>query len=153
MAAPKFTGTLTPRDNSTQEVRKGLFDMLKKVQAVTSYAEEVDKRVGQYPDGVLIPGTNLVIKTKVLYGTTASTQGGHVDIAHGLDPAKIINIGLKIEYSGYGSYFPGMSSYSGFIADAYINNTLLTHIRIENRAGNSGNILSKPFTVLIWYEV
>lgn len=40
MAAPLFNSTLAPANNSVLEIRKGLFDLLKKIQAVSDYLDE-----------------------------------------------------------------------------------------------------------------
>lgn len=90
------------------------------------------------------------IRTKKLTGTTAGTQGGFVDIAHGVTGAKILSVEVLIEYAT-GMFIPvSYSQNPGYEANYLISST---SIRLFNTGANSANILGKPVKVLITYEV
>jgi hypothetical protein len=89
------------------------------------------------------------IKMKKLTGTTASTQGGIVNVAHGLTPSKILDVQIAVNYSGSG-YVPLHHTYSaGYNVDC---SWAATNIDVLNVPANSANVLSKPFTIMITYE-
>lgn len=93
-------------------------------------------------------GDNVAIKVKKLTGTTAATQNAGITVAHGLTGDKILGHILKISYSTNSgmpenhTYLPGYqaSSYHGSI-----------NFEVWNSASNSGNILSKLFTITVFY--
>ena len=89
-----------------------------------------------------------LIKVKKLTGTTASTGGDYVDIAHGLDQSKILSVSVLVNYSALHITGPNVQglglnfywfSFGGVI-------------RVLNASGDSASILSKPITILITYE-
>jgi len=89
------------------------------------------------------------IKVKKLTGTTAATEGGLVDIPHGVPAAKILGIQVLIQY--------GASSWVGEAythAPEYQAHALVMgpNIRILNHATNSGNILNRAVKILVTYE-
>jgi hypothetical protein len=84
-----------------------------------------------------------------LTGTTAAAQGGFVSIPHGLNTAKIISITLLIEHFNGEYITQEFEGSAGFRASLTTNTT---SVNIGNYAGNSGNILNRPFKVLITYE-
>lgn len=89
------------------------------------------------------------IKVKKFTGTTAATDGGDVNFPHGLVRSKILSVSVLVE-SDINTYTPPSSTFINGIEynfDVYTNT-----IWIYNTPGNSGNILSKPFKVLITYE-
>jgi hypothetical protein len=89
------------------------------------------------------------IKVKKFTATTGSSQGGIVQIAHGLTSSKILNINVLVEYST-DDYVP--SSYEsvvGFEFEWVHENGI---VFVKNISGNSSQILSKPIKVLITYE-
>jgi hypothetical protein len=90
-------------------------------------------------------------RQKKLTGITASTQGASVSVSHGLNSAKIIGCDVLIEFdTGYKI----LNSWAGITAAGYSFSTTIepTVIAVWNDEGNSYNILSKPFTVLLKYE-
>jgi len=89
------------------------------------------------------------IRVKKLTGTTAANEGGSVLISHGLNSSKILSITAMVNYSGQG--WIG-TSYQ--ILPGYNFNWLLIgpNIEIDNAAGGSANILSKPVKLLVTYE-
>lgn len=89
------------------------------------------------------------IQIKKLTGTTNSVQGGQSIIAHGLDASKIISITVLVEWSTNSFLHEGYKWSSGYEFNFY---TDATSIYISTISGNSTNILSKPFKVLITYE-
>lgn len=93
------------------------------------------------------------IKMKKLTGTTASTEGGTTSVAYGLTASKIISFTGAIYVDSttvmpFG-YKPDTSGNQGFEVHCYVSSTGFSVI---NHATNSENILSKPFTITIWYE-
>jgi len=89
------------------------------------------------------------IQLKKLTGTTNSVQGGQSIVAHGLDASKIISITVLVEWSTNSFLHEGYKWSSGYEFNFY---TDATAIYISTISGNSSNILSKPFKVLITYE-
>jgi hypothetical protein len=89
------------------------------------------------------------IKVKKLTGTTASFDGGTVNIPHGLTFSKIISVSILVE-SGVNNYTP--PSFTALPGLEYNFDILNNNFWVFNVSGNSGNILSKSFTALITYE-
>ena len=94
------------------------------------------------------------IKQLLLTGTTASFQGGTVDIAHGLTPSKILSVSVLVEA------FVAFTAKTGYIPSNYTQTFGLEHeyyieegfIRVQNVTSKSANILSKPIKILITYQ-
>jgi hypothetical protein len=101
------------------------------------------RRVG---DGSLI--TAIDIKQTVLTGTTAATQGGSVNIAHGLTGSKILAWSSKITQSTNAGIEPNfnVSNLTGFEYTVYHDGT---NMIVTNLSGNSSNILSKTVTIVL----
>lgn len=89
------------------------------------------------------------VKMLKLTGTTGATEGGFVDIAHGLTAGKILSVELLIEYAA-GAWV----TESYLVAAEYQANCVVSagNIRVVNHATNSGNILGKPLKILVTYE-
>jgi hypothetical protein len=101
----------------------------------------------QYTGGFTLLGDNVAIKKKLISGTTSAAQGGAVNVAHGINVAKIISVVGVIYYSAtgnlpFGSRQPGCGSY--WATDA-------TNFSLTNETGNSSAILSKSFYAVIDY--
>ncbi len=90
------------------------------------------------------------IFSKIIFGTTASTVGGLVSvIPAGLNFANILSMNLIVD-CGAAGYVPYNYSYtSGYQVNFFTSNT---SIIIRNAAGNSANILNKPFKIYITYS-
>ena len=92
-------------------------------------------------------GDNLSSKRKLLTGITATSQGGSINIAHGISPTRIVSATGGIYYGTQG-ILPFNSRQSGcgsfFATDA-------TNFSLTNEAGNSSAILSKLFYAVIEY--
>lgn len=89
------------------------------------------------------------IKVKKLTGTSSPSQGGAVSIAHGLTASKILNVSVILDF-GTNAFIPTSYNYnSGYEFDWYSD---ATNIIVANKSGNSGNILLRPFKILITYE-
>ncbi len=87
------------------------------------------------------------IKTKLITGTTASTQGGSVAFQHGLSLSKILSVSVTV-FNAFlvhhsDTMFPG--NHFSYTADSFV-------IVIYNALLNSANILSMPVKILITYE-
>ena len=89
------------------------------------------------------------IKVKKLTGTTAATEGESVAIPLGLVPSKILSVSVLVERDTNSYAAPSSSNIQGVQYNIIVDNNT---IRIINILGNSRNILSKPFKVLITYE-
>ena len=88
------------------------------------------------------------IKHKKITGTTASTQGGLVNVSHGVTESKIIAV-TALVYDGSNHYPPRFTFYATREYDFYTGNGSIV---IANSAANSASILSKTFKVMITYE-
>jgi hypothetical protein len=94
-------------------------------------------------------GDNVGIKVKRLTGVTSPVQGGQVNVPHGLIGDKIqgwlvklVNVpnnGLSSEFDSTGTGYSYDCSHSSI--DFIVN----------NHPTNSANILSKSFTILVFY--
>ncbi|WP_341730870.1 hypothetical protein [Microcoleus sp. EPA2] len=94
-------------------------------------------------------GDNVGIKVKRLTGVTAATQGATITIAHGLTGDKIVGYLCKVIQglnSAVGSDFD-----SGAPGYSYDCNHDGTSFIVYNHPTNSANILSKPFSILVFY--
>ncbi|MBK8847671.1 MAG: hypothetical protein IPO27_14455 [Bacteroidetes bacterium] len=89
------------------------------------------------------------IKMKKFTGTTSATQGGAIFFAHGMNSAKIVDIGVVIEYSAGSFVTINYNLTVGFESGVYYT---ATHVFLGNVNGNSANILSKPYKLVITYE-
>ena len=83
---------------------------------------------------------------KKLTGTTAALEGGQSFVAHGLTRSKILSFDVLVDDGSFTICPHDISPYNfTTFADG-------TNIIVQNISGESGSILSKPFTVLITYE-
>uniref|UniRef100_UPI00286AFD41 hypothetical protein n=1 Tax=Flavobacterium sp. TaxID=239 RepID=UPI00286AFD41 len=89
------------------------------------------------------------VKMLKLTGTTAGAQGGQVSVNHGLTSSKILSVAVLVDFSPGNSIPPSYGGSAGYEYDYYVTTT---NISIWNKAGNSGNILSKSFRILVTYE-
>jgi hypothetical protein len=90
------------------------------------------------------------IKVIKLTGTTAATQGAYATpIPHGLNMDKILDIEVIVKPTTTYRQVRGWKASAGFEFDYYFDTN---NIQVYNAVGNSANILSKSFTVLITYE-
>jgi hypothetical protein len=91
------------------------------------------------------------IKVKKISMTTAASQGGCASALHGVTPGKIIGVQVMVDYSAANIYVqPAYTFNAGYEFNWIINPA--GSIQICNIAANSGNILSKPATIIITYE-
>jgi len=88
------------------------------------------------------------VKTVVIEGITAATQGGLVTVAHGLVGDKIIGVQVLVRYTTNSAVSPSFDATSGFnYSWAYEGNLFYLY----NVTSNSVQILSKPFAALLTY--
>lgn len=88
------------------------------------------------------------IKVKILTGTTASTDGGYVDAAHGLTFSKIRGATLLVQSAAdtlvnCNYTVPDQSNVQFILYDV--------NYRIINKTGNSSEVTSKPYILTIFY--
>lgn len=89
------------------------------------------------------------IKTKLLTGITASTQGGTAGVITGIAEGKILSLSIFVAQTN-DFLVPAMFTNSaGYEYQYTISNGILF---LFNKAANSGAILSKPFTAFITYK-
>jgi hypothetical protein len=93
-------------------------------------------------------GSDVAIKVKELSGMTAAAQGSAIDIAHGIDGTKIRACNLIVNYTANAYMGPNYTDTPGYEVSVIFSNN---GINIKNKAGNSVNILPKPFTCLLIY--
>lgn len=89
------------------------------------------------------PGTE-----KRLTGTTAATQGATVSVAHGLTGDKIVGFTVKISQSANAGVDTGFKQSPGYAFTCYHDPT---NFYITNQSGDSANILSKAFSIIVKY--
>jgi hypothetical protein len=89
------------------------------------------------------------IKTKLLLGSTSSTQGGSTVIAHGVSATKILALRILIDSGANGRVVAEYTGNPNFQASMSFDGT---NIFVTNNSSNSANILNKPFKIYITYE-
>ena len=90
------------------------------------------------------------IKMKKLMGTTGSEQGAQINIAHGLNSAKILAVNVLVQYASEGYDVPSSYTFNpGYEFTYYVTST---DIWIWLKSGNSATIVSKPFKILVTYD-
>ncbi len=133
LASPPLTGTPTaptaaPGTNTTQ------------IATTAFVTEAVDAITG---------GATVLFKK--LTGTTAASEGGTVNIAHGLTVTKILGVQVLVEFNLIsGSCFgPEYTRVAGY---EFTYGLTSTNLVIELHPTNSENILSKAIRAVITYE-
>ncbi|MFT3795026.1 hypothetical protein [Flavobacterium sp.] len=89
------------------------------------------------------------IKILKLTGTTNASQGVQTAVAHGLTSSKILSVSVLVDYTASASVPPSYGGSAGYEYDYFVNGTSVV---VWTKSGNSGNILSKPFRILVTYE-
>jgi hypothetical protein len=96
------------------------------------------------------------IKVKKYAGNTASVDGGTIEILHGLGNDKIVSMDLMINYSGAAYIEEDYVAAAGYECNLFVGlgtiNFLQPVIKITNKAGNSANVLNKPYKLIVTYE-
>lgn len=89
------------------------------------------------------------IKVKKMTGLTASTEGGFVSLAHGLNAANILSVTVMVSWNT-NQYICNSYTFSpGFEFNHQFD---ATNIVVSNVPGNSANILSSLMKIMITYE-
>lgn len=113
---------------------------------------EVDKDGNIYvPNYIRLGDASPSIKVKKITGTTASTQGGIVSIAHGVTWEKIISVTAVVQNGTNSGILPGyiQLGYPGYYYSLDYGGT---NVRVLNHGTDSAGILSKPVIIYITYE-
>jgi len=105
--------------------------------------------MAEVPNNLLQRDDGVRTKVKKLTGTTYSAQTGETALLHGLDSTRIISASGLVFYSTGSSIPHGYAGAPGYEFSISIGPTL---VLLVNTTGNSANILSKPFIILITYE-
>lgn len=96
------------------------------------------------------------IKVKKYIGNTASADGGTIEILHGLGNDKIVSMDLMVNYSGAAYIEEDYVAAAGYECNLFVGlgtiNFLQPVIKITNKAGNSANVLNKPYKLIVTYE-
>ena len=101
-------------------------------------------------NGFTKSGSNApAVKLVKLTGTSGASQGAATAILHGVTSSKILSVSVLLDFAVGSSIPPSYNGSAGYEYDYY---TTLTQIIIWTKSGNSANILSKPFRILITYE-
>lgn len=90
----------------------------------------------------------VVIRQKIISGTTGVAQGNSVTLAHLLDSTKIIHLSGTVEYN---TGYKVPQEHSGTAGYQFSLALDPTNVTVKNSSANSSNILSKPFKVTITY--
>jgi hypothetical protein len=90
-----------------------------------------------------------IVKMKKLSGTSSASQGNWVNVPHGLTASKILAVDILMDVPGFVHVTPAYTFQAQY---EYQYQVAATNIVVINMSGNSANILSKAFRVLITYE-
>ena len=93
---------------------------------------------------------NITVNLKRLSGNTSTTQGGITIIPHQIDASKILGVTLNVVYIHSEAIGPNYYELSG-PGYAYSSWYDATNVNILTSPNNSGFILNKPVSVLIFY--
>ena len=86
--------------------------------------------------------------TKVITGVTAAAEGGLTLVPHGIVRENIASWVSTVTHTPQGGVAQAHASPPGFQFQASLDDT---NAILRLHATNSENLLSKPFTFLIWY--
>ena len=89
------------------------------------------------------------IKMKKLTGISQPAQNIWTNVAHGLTKSKILSVSIIMNVPAFVNLPPNYTYNGGYEYQYQISDT---NIVVINSNGNSANILSKNFTILITYE-
>jgi len=89
------------------------------------------------------------IKTKLITGITATTEGAAAGVATGLDATKILAVNIFVTQGTGFLLPPSFTNSPGYEYQFTVSNGILA---LFNKSANSFAILSKPFTALITYK-
>ena len=95
------------------------------------------------------PPGSPTVATKKLTGTTPSTQGGLVAIAHGLTASKSLTWNVVVNGATTSDLIPPRHMEPGFEYTSHVNSNSIV---VGLSATNSANILSKGIKVFVVYE-
>lgn len=90
------------------------------------------------------------VKTKVITGTTSSQQGSGINIAHGLDFAKIRGFRVMVVQGNGALVLPNNQNGVG-TGNRFDAAIIGANLNVVNVADQSISILSKPITAIIEY--
>lgn len=93
------------------------------------------------------PPNNSPFSYKIVEGTTSASQGGLVNVAHGIDAGDIVSLTCLVDFDGNGYGVPPAFNFT--LTFAYDVTATAVNIVVANHSGNSASILSKPFRALI----
>lgn len=92
---------------------------------------------------------SVAVADKVIAGQTSATQGGSVNIPHGLDASKILSVTARVEMtSGQAAFANSRLPNAEFYVWA-----ASTTVVVTNMAGNSSLVLGKPLALVITYAL
>lgn len=103
---------------------------------------------GSFPVTTVITD-GVVIRQKLISGTTGDAQGNSVNLVHGLDSTKILHVTGLVTYAAGYKVPQEHSGTAGYQFSVLVDPT---DIVVKNSAANSSNILSKPVNLTITYS-
>jgi hypothetical protein len=89
------------------------------------------------------------IKMITITNTTAGTEGGSSNFAHGLTASKIIDYQVLVEVTGGGVWV--QSNHTTFAERQFDTELNTTNLRVFNHPTNSGSITNRPIKVVLTY--
>lgn len=92
-------------------------------------------------------GGDVALKCKKLTGTTGGTEGTDATVEHGLTRSKIVSVSAIVD-AGSVFILPSTTEPAEY---NYFVTVDATNVKISLSSSSSGNILSKTFTVIVWY--
>lgn len=88
-------------------------------------------------------------KSKILTGTTSSSEGGAATVAHGVTSTNIKSFTVVVHPASGEGRLQGDTEAEYQFSAKYDS----TNITVTNHPTNSASILSKPFTAYLRYEI
>ncbi|MCC3423443.1 MAG: hypothetical protein JGK12_05795 [Microcoleus sp. PH2017_01_SCD_O_A] len=102
-------------------------------------------------NGLMLDG-GVAIKTRLIEGTTAAEQGLGVNIAHGLDPAKIVSVQVIVRATSGAIVQANNLNGLGATRHRFDWAVIGANLFITNVADQSASLVSRPFSALITYR-
>jgi len=138
--------------DNTYKVRENFKDLyvnkLSVVNGVDNYSAQTIAGNKTF-SGYTSLGGGVSFKVIKLSTMTQSTEGGISTVAHGLTGDKIIGMTAKVAYAANSAVVPAYTYNAEYQFDVTHDGT---NARILLHPTNSGNILDKAVTILIFYE-
>ena len=137
-----------PKPIADEDLPPGVARDAETIAAINAHLAATDPHL-QYATQAGADARYGLVRKIIFTGTTATTQGANSSITHGLVYSKILAFSGLVDH-GNGVVTPGHILTPGY---EFVLSGNSTGIFVGNVAGNSGNILSKPFRLVIDYSI